>query len=52
MKSGEGTRICEITDVKEVKAFAANPTAMCRRCGAKAHDSGSLCDPVQISDAG
>ncbi len=52
MKSGKGTMVCELTDASKVKAFAENPTAMCRRCGAKAHDSGSLCDPVQISEAG
>ena len=52
MKSSEGARICELTDASEVRAFATNPTAICRRCGAKAHESSSLCDPVQISEAG
>ncbi len=52
MKSSEGARICELNDVNEIRAFSANPTAMCRRCGAKAHEPGSLCDPVQIPEAG
>lgn len=52
MKNVKGTMVCELTDTKDIKAFAANPTAVCRRCGAKAHDAGSLCDPVQIAEAG
>jgi len=52
MKSGKETMVCELTDASKVTAFAKNPTAICRRCGAKAHDSGSLCDPVQIPKAG
>ncbi|TWJ32444.1 hypothetical protein [Geobacter argillaceus] len=52
MKSSEGARICELTDANEIRSFATNPTAMCRRCGAKAHESSSLCDPVQIPEAG
>lgn len=52
MKSSEGAKICELTDANEVRAFASDPTAMCRRCGAKAHETSSLCDPVQISETG
>ncbi len=52
MKSNEGARICELTDTNEVKTFSADPTAMCRRCGAKAHEAGSLCDPIPRTDAG
>jgi hypothetical protein len=52
MKNTEGARVCELTDANEIRSFSANPTAMCRRCGAKAHEPSSLCDPVQISEAG
>lgn len=52
MKGNEGARLCELSDASEIRAFSANPTAMCRRCGAKAHDADNLCDPVQITDAG
>lgn len=52
MKRNEEARICELTDANDVKAFSANPTAVCRRCGAKAHGAGALCDPIPLSDAG
>lgn len=52
MKGNEGARLCELNDASEIRAFSADPTAVCRRCGAKAHDADNLCDPVQITDAG
>lgn len=51
MRNIEVARVCELTDDNEIRKFAASPTAMCRRCGSKAHEASSLCDPVQISEA-
>lgn len=51
MPSGN-EKICNITDPTMVSAMSAEALVTCRKCGAKAHDPASVCDPVQFPVAG
>jgi hypothetical protein len=45
-------KVCAIDDTTQVHTLARQPTVLCNRCGAKAHDPANVCDPVQLPDAG
>ncbi len=45
-------KICNVEDASQARSLSRNATVSCSRCGAKAHDPASVCDPVQILDAG
>lgn len=51
MSSGN-EKICNITDPTKVSAMSVEALVTCRKCGAKAHDPASVCDPVQFPVAG
>jgi len=45
-------KMCALDDVSTVHSLAENPSVVCGRCGAKAHEPVNVCDPVQIPEAG
>lgn len=48
----EHAKICAITDSAEIGTLSVNALAKCSRCGAASNDPSSLCDPVQLPEAG
>jgi len=44
-----GDKICNVEDSSEARSLSKNATVSCGRCGMKAHDPASVCDPVRIS---
>lgn len=44
----EHIKVCAVTDSRLRIKLSKNAEVTCARCGAKAHDKGSLCDPVAI----
>lgn len=49
---GATDKLCNMTDVTDIHTLSEHPTFSCGRCGAKAHTAGSVCDPVQLPEAG
>lgn len=47
MKSGHA-KVCAVTDSRQLGKLTRDAEVVCARCGAKAHDSRSVCDPVAI----
>ena len=45
-------KICNVEDASLKQKMTAQAEYSCGRCGAKAHDAGSVCDPVWIADSG
>lgn len=45
-------KICAVDDSARASALSADATVFCSRCGAKAHDAASVCDPVQLPESG
>jgi hypothetical protein len=43
-------KLCTIDDSSRADALAAEPTVYCGQCGAKAFDSDSVCDPVELHE--
>lgn len=41
-------KICNIDDELTISNLAANAQVVCRKCGAKAHDKSSVCEPVKL----
>ena len=41
-------KVCAVTDPSLLGKLTKDAEVTCARCGAKAHDSRSLCDPVPI----
>lgn len=41
----ERTKVCEVADTRLVDRLAREPEYSCVRCGAKAHDKASVCEP-------
>jgi len=44
----EHAKVCAVTDSRLLDKLTKNAEVVCARCGAKAHDKGSLCDPVAV----
>lgn len=42
-------KICEISDVKQLRSMTIDTNFSCAKCGAKSHDSAYLCEPVSSS---
>ncbi len=42
-------KICNVDDASQARSLSKNATVSCSRCGAKAHDPASVCDPVKLS---
>jgi hypothetical protein len=47
MKRGH-EKICAVTDSRLLSKLTKDIEVTCARCGAKAHDSRSVCEPVAI----
>jgi len=45
---GRHAKICAVTDSRLLGKLTKNAELTCARCGAKAHDKDSLCEPVAI----
>jgi len=45
---GRHAKICAVTDSRLLGKLTKNAELTCVRCGAKAHDKDSLCEPVAI----
>jgi hypothetical protein len=43
-------KICNVEDASSARSLSKNATVSCSRCGAKAHDPASVCDPVALGD--
>lgn len=41
-------KICAVTDARLLGKLTKNVAVSCARCGAKAHDSESVCEPVAL----
>jgi hypothetical protein len=53
MKRGSAhDKICMIEDSRLINKLSSDATVSCGKCGARAHDPASLCDPVQMSGSG
>lgn len=45
-------KLCNMSNVTQIHTLSEHPTVSCGLCGAKAHDPGNVCDPVQLPDIG
>jgi len=43
-------KMCDLHSEGVLKRLAREATVLCSRCGAKAHNSANLCDPVELFD--
>lgn len=41
----EHAKVCAVTDSRLLTALTGEPEFSCARCGAKAHDRDSVCEP-------
>ena len=46
--AGENVKVCAVTDSRLLNKLTGEAEFSCARCGAKAHDKGSVCDPVPL----
>jgi hypothetical protein len=46
--AGENAKVCAVTDAKLLGKLTAEAEFSCARCGAKAHNKASVCDPVPL----
>ncbi len=44
----EYAKVCEVADDRLVGKLAREPEFSCVRCGAKAHDKRSVCEPIAL----
>jgi hypothetical protein len=44
----EHAKVCAVTDSGLIKKLASDAEFSCARCGAKAHDRDSICDPKPL----
>ncbi len=45
-------KLCTIDDTSRAAALSAEATVFCGQCGAEAYDTGSVCDPIALSERG
>ncbi len=43
-------KLCAIDDTGRASALSAEPSVFCGECGAEAHDSISVCEPVLLDE--
>lgn len=48
MTSKKNIKVCAVTDPGILGKLSANAEVVCARCGAKAHNKTSICEPVAI----
>lgn len=46
--TGELAKVCAVTDSQLLNKLTGDAEYSCARCGAKAHDKSSVCDPVPL----
>jgi hypothetical protein len=46
--TGEIAKVCAVTDSGLLDKLTSGAEFGCARCGAKAHDKGSVCEPVPL----
>lgn len=42
------TKVCAVTDASLLKELSRKAEVVCARCGARAHDKASVCEPVAL----
>jgi hypothetical protein len=45
---GVKAKVCAVTDSRLLGKLTRDAEVVCARCGSKAHDRASLCEPVAI----
>lgn len=50
MKGRIYDKLCAIDDTGRASALSEEPSVFCGDCGAEAHDSISVCEPVSIHE--
>jgi hypothetical protein len=46
--TGEQAKVCAVTDSRLLGKLTSEAEFSCARCGAKAHDKASVCEPIAI----
>ena len=46
--AGEHAKVCAVSDSRLLGKLTGEAEFSCARCGAKAHDKASICDPVAL----
>lgn len=46
--TGKNEKVCAVTDAGALSRLTRDAEYSCSRCGAKAHDKASVCEPVEI----
>ena len=46
--SVENAKVCAVTDSRLIGKLTREAEFSCARCGAKAHDKSSVCEPVPL----
>ena len=46
--AGKHVKVCAVTDSRLLGKLTSEAEFSCARCGATAHDKGSVCDPVPL----
>lgn len=46
--SREHAKVCVVTDSRLLDKLTSEAEFSCARCGAKAHEKGSVCEPVPL----
>lgn len=44
--TGKNAKVCAVTDAGLLSKLTSAAEVVCARCGAKAHKSANVCDPV------
>lgn len=45
---GTSEKVCAVTDARTLANLTREAQVSCARCGAKAHDKSSVCEPVAL----
>ena len=46
--TGKHAKVCAVTDSRLLGKLSSEAEFSCSRCGAKAHDKASVCDPIPL----
>jgi len=46
--TGEYAKVCAVTDSQLLGKLSSEAEYSCAKCGAKAHDSTSVCEPIPL----
>lgn len=46
--TAKDTKVCAVTDSRLLDKLTSEAEFSCARCGATAHDKGSVCEPIPL----